>query len=114
MHKSLRWPNGEACGHAEGCPLDKVCRTRSNTTCPMEQLPNANAVLRVASILLGVAIDEGLIASNLAKGLKLPGAAGRDQVWPEEAIVKFCETAIAMNRRSVAVAVRRRDEEMKL
>jgi hypothetical protein len=33
----------------------------------MEQLPNANAVLRVASILLGVAFDEGLVGNNLAR-----------------------------------------------
>jgi integrase len=106
LHKALRWPQGEPCWHTDGCPVDRKCRAGRNAPCPMEQLPNANAVLRVASILLGVAVDEGLIASNLAKGLKLPGAAGRDQVWPEEAIVKFCDTAIAMNRRSVALAVR--------
>src|SRR5260370_31332190 len=106
LHKALRWPQGEPCGHTDGCPVDRKCQAGRNSPCPMEQLPNANAVLRVASILLGVAVDEGLIASNLAKGLKLPGATGRDQVWPEEAIVKFCETAIAMNRRSVALAVR--------
>jgi hypothetical protein len=39
--------------------------------------------MRVASILLGVAVDEGSITTNLAKGLKLPGAEGRDQVWPD-------------------------------
>jgi hypothetical protein len=47
LHKSLRWPNGEPCGHAEGCPLGKVCRKGPNSACPMEQLPNANAVMRV-------------------------------------------------------------------
>ena len=62
--------------------------------------------MRVASILLGVAVDEGSITTNLAKGLKLPGAEGRDQVWPDEAITKFCATATAMNRRSFALAVR--------
>src|SRR5260370_14209610 len=106
LHKALRWPQGEPCGHTDGCPVDRKCQAGRNSPCPMEQLPNANAVLRVASILLGVAVDEGLIASNLAKGLKLPGATGRGQVWPEEAIVQFCETAIAMNRLSVALAVR--------
>jgi integrase len=106
LHKALRWPQGEPCGHADGCPVGRQCRAGRNTPCPVEQLPNANAVLRVASILLGVAIDEGLIPSNLAKGLKLPGTEGRDQVWPDEAIVTFCSSAAAMNRRSVALAVR--------
>jgi hypothetical protein len=105
LHKSLRWPNGEPCGHPEGCPLDKVCRTRGST-CPMEQLPNANAVMRVTSILLGIALDEGLVTVNFAKGLKLPGAEGREQVWPDDAIEAFCATAIAMGRRSIALAVR--------
>ncbi|MGC1886661.1 MAG: tyrosine-type recombinase/integrase [Stellaceae bacterium] len=106
LHKALRWPQGEPCGHADGCPADRRCAAGRNTPCPIEQLPNSNAVLRVASILLGVAVDEGFIATNLAKGLKLPTAEGRDQVWPDEAIAKFCATAIEMNRRSVALAVR--------
>jgi hypothetical protein len=105
LHKTLRWPQGEPCGHASGCPDDRRCLKGRNAPCPVEQLPNANAVLRVVSILLGVAIDEGLISINLAKGLKLPGVEGRDQVWPDEAIAKFCATAIVMNRRSVALAV---------
>lgn len=42
----------------------------------------------------------------MAKGLKLPGTEGRDQVWPDETVITFCSTAIAMNRRSVALAVR--------
>src|SRR5262249_1204878 len=37
---------------------------------------------------------------------KLPGAEGREQVWPDEAIEAFCATAIAMGRRSIALAVR--------
>jgi len=49
--------------------------------------------MRVASILLGVALDEGLVTVNLANGLKLPGAEGREQVWPDEAIEAFCATA---------------------
>jgi integrase len=106
LHKSLRWPEGEPCGHAEGCSLDKICRVGRDAPCPIEQLPNANAVMRVASILLGVALDEGLVTVNLAKGLKLPGADGREQVWPDEAIEAFCATAIAMGRRSMALAVR--------
>jgi integrase len=55
--------------------------------------------MRVASILLGVALDEGLVT-------KLPGAEGREQVWPDEAIEAFCATAVAMGRRSMALAVR--------
>jgi len=106
LHKALRWPQGEPCWHADGCPADRQCLSGRNAPCPVEQLPNANAVMRVASILLGVAVDEGSITTNLAKGLKLPGAEGRDQVWPDEAITKFCATATAMNRRSVALAVR--------
>jgi hypothetical protein len=106
LHKSLRWPAGEPCGHTDGCPLDKICRTGRNTPCPIEQLPNANAVIRVASILLGVALDEGLITVNFAKGLKLPGAEGREQVWPDEAIEAFCATALKKGRRSMALAVR--------
>jgi hypothetical protein len=106
LHKILRWPQGEPCGHADGCPANRICLAGRNAPCPIEQLPNANAVLRVASILLGVGVDEGVISINLAKGLKLPGAEGRDQVWPDEAIAKFCKTAIAINRRSVALAVR--------
>jgi hypothetical protein len=58
------------------------------------------------SILLGVALDEGLVTVNFAKGLKLPGAEGREQVWPDEAIAAFCATAIAMGRCSMALAVR--------
>lgn len=106
LHKALRWPQGEPCWHADGCPADRQCLSGRNAPCPVEQLPNANAVMRVASILLGVAVDEGSITTNLAKGLKLPGAEGRDQVWPDEAITKFCATATAMNRRSFALAVR--------
>jgi hypothetical protein len=111
LHKTLRWPQGEPCGRADGCPPDRRCATGRNATgrnapCPIEQLPNAIAILRVASILLGVAVDEGFIATNLAKGLKLPTAEGRDQVWPDKAIENFCATAIEMNRRSVALAVR--------
>lgn len=106
LHKALRWPRGEPCGHANRCPADGICPADRNVPCPVEKLPNANAVLRVASILLGVAVDEGVISTNLAKGLKLPGKAGRDQVWPEEAIERFCGTATEMNRRSVALAVR--------
>lgn len=81
-------------------------RSRPQHALPDRAIANSNAVLRVASILLGVAVDEGFIATNLAKGLKLPTAEGRDQVWPDEAIAKFCATAIEMNRRSVALAVR--------
>jgi hypothetical protein len=94
LHKSLRWPEGEPCGHDAICPLNKVCRAGRNTPCPIEQLPNANAVMRVGSILLGVALDEGLITVNLAKGLKLPGAEGREQVWSDEAIETFCATPL--------------------
>src|SRR5262249_48584962 len=90
LHKSLRWPEGEPCGHAEGCPPDKLCRVGRTSPCPIEQLPNANAEMCVASILLGVALDEGLVTVNLAKGLKLPGAEGREQVWPDDAIEAFC------------------------
>jgi hypothetical protein len=106
LHKSLRWPEGEPCGHAEGCPLDRICGAGRNTPCPIQQLPNANAVIRVASILLGVALDEGLVTVNFAKGLKLPSAEGREQVWPDEAIEEFCAKAIAKGRRSIALAVR--------
>jgi hypothetical protein len=105
LHKALRWPHGEPCGRVGRCPTDRICPAGRNVPCPVEKLPNANAILRVASILLGVAVDEGVISTNLAKGLKLPGKAGRDQVWPEEAIERFRQTAAEMNRRSVALAV---------
>jgi hypothetical protein len=106
LHKTLRWPQGEPCGREEGCPASRICLAGRNTPCPPEQLPNANAVMRVASILFGVGIDEGFITTNPGKALKLPGVDGRDQVWPDEVIDAFCATAIIKGRRSMALAVR--------
>lgn len=66
---------------------------------------SAAATLRVLRIVMGVAVDEGLISINPALKLRLTSPGERDRTWTDIEIGKFCDTAISMKRRSLALAV---------
>jgi integrase len=66
---------------------------------------SAAATLRVLRIVMGVAVDEGIIAINPALKLRLATPNERDRVWMDPEIERFCATASSMNRRSIATAV---------
>lgn len=66
----------------------------------------AAATLRVLRIVLGVAMDEGYRDDNPALKLGLHTAGGDSEPWSAEDIEAFCETAIRMGYRSMALAVR--------
>lgn len=66
---------------------------------------SAAATLRVLRIVMGVAVDEGLISINPALKLRLSSPGERDRTWTDIEISKFCDTAISMKRRSLALAV---------
>src|SRR4051812_1133004 len=66
----------------------------------------SNKVMRVLSIVLQFAVDEGYLDSNPATGLKLRGTPSRSVVWSAEAVDRFCATAINAGRASMALAVK--------
>jgi integrase len=66
---------------------------------------SAAATLRVLRIVMGVAVDEGIVTVNPALKLRLATPNERDRVWSDNEIERFCTTAKAKNRRSLAVAV---------
>jgi integrase len=68
-------------------------------------LLSAAATLRVLRIIMGVAVDEGLIQVNPALKLRLASPGERERTWSDEEIEKFCDTAIKLGRRSMALSV---------
>ena len=66
----------------------------------------SNKVMRVLSIVLQFAVDEGYLESNPATGLKLRRTPPRSVVWSAEAVDRFCATAINAGRASMALAVK--------
>ena len=65
----------------------------------------ANAVMRVLRILLGFAVDEGLLAENPAAKQRLKGRPPRQTVWTRENLESFCLAAREAGRPSMALAV---------
>ena len=65
----------------------------------------AKKVLTVLRILLGFAVDEGLLKENHATKLRLKGGHKRERVWSHEEVEAFCITAHACGRPSIALAL---------
>lgn len=66
---------------------------------------SAAATLRVLRIVMGVALDEGIIQTNPALKLRLATPGERDRVWADAEVERFCTACVAMERRSIAMAV---------
>lgn len=66
---------------------------------------SAAATLRVLRIVMGVAVDEGLIPMNPALRMRLATPGQRDRVWTDENVEAFCKAANDAGRRSIALAL---------
>jgi hypothetical protein len=105
LYKSLRWPIRPRCKHGRTCPVDRVCPV-TNERCPPDHGRKAKGTIYVLSLLMQVGMDEGYVRRNPCRGLKLRGTRPRRVVWPDEAVDALCRTAVDMNLRSIALAVR--------
>ncbi|MGE0716907.1 MAG: tyrosine-type recombinase/integrase [Alphaproteobacteria bacterium] len=69
------------------------------------RLARARAVVAVLRILLGVAIEEGLITVNPAANLRLAKPKARQVIWSAEQVRTFCAKAVEEKVPSLALAV---------
>lgn len=95
----------ERAGHP---PLRSIARkhVRAFYRSMADKTPSkANAVMRMLSILMSFAKDEGLVAENPAEKQHLRGTPPRQQVWTIEQVQTFCARATAEGRASIALAV---------
>ena len=65
----------------------------------------AQQVIGVLRTLFAFAMDEGELAVNHATNMRLKSNPPRHQVWSDEQLTALIETAAAMSRRSVGLAV---------
>lgn len=66
----------------------------------------ASAFMRMWSLLLAFAVDEGMIEANPARRMRLRTPAPRQQCWAGAEVSLFCAAAIKLGRPSMALAAR--------
>jgi len=95
----------ERAGHP---PLRSITRrvVRTFYRSMVDKTPSkANAVMRMLSILMSVAKDEGFVGENPAEKQHLRGTQPRQQVWTMDEVQAFCTRAADVGRGSIALAV---------
>ncbi len=68
-------------------------------------LHTAAAQMRIWSILMNVAIDEGLRSDNPAQRLRVETPPSRDRRWTPTEVAAFCDAAVGAGRPSLRLAV---------
>lgn len=66
---------------------------------------HANAIMRVARLVFGLAVDDGLRSDNPFASQRLRTLGPRQHKWTVELVAAFCVKATEMGRASLAAAV---------
>lgn len=69
-------------------------------------LDHANRLVKTLRLLLGLAVDEGLVDANHATRMRLEAPAPRAQLWRADEVDAFCAAASVAGRDSIALAVK--------
>lgn len=82
----------------------KVCIAYYNKQAALS-LPRANAIMRVFRILMGIAVDMGIIQANPASSMGLVSIPPRQDVWEEEEIKQAIVSCLKI-KRSLALSIK--------